>query len=196
MVGSITLLSKFHVAIKAGICSILAFSLQTATLSAEEDAEVMVMEVPTFKKNMRASCVLHPTKGNKVEGIVTFTKVEGGIKIVAEVNHLAPGDHGFHIHEFGDCSAPDGSSAGGHFNPTHTEHGGPDSKDRHVGDLGNITADNEGIAHYERIDKVIQLEGPNSVIGRSVVIHSDPDDFKSQPAGNAGGRVACGVIEH
>jgi Cu-Zn family superoxide dismutase len=151
---------------------------------------------PKPNLTQRANCVLHPTKGNKVEGIVSFTKVEGGVKIVAEVHNLTPGSHGFHIHEFGDCSAPDGMSAGGHFNPKGTKHGGPDSAERHAGDLGNLEADSDGVAHYERIDNVIQLDGPDTIVGRSVVVHSNADDFTSQPAGNAGSRVACGVIEH
>lgn len=145
---------------------------------------------------LRAHCVLSPTKGNTAEGIVTFTEVEGGVKIVAEVHHLTPGAHGFHIHEFGDCSAPDGSSAGGHFNPGHKKHGGPDAQERHAGDLGNLIADASGVAHYERIDTMIQLEGPDRIVGRSLIVHAQPDDFETQPTGNAGGRIACGVIEY
>lgn len=146
-------------------------------------------------KPKQARAVLNPTKGNRAQGLVTFTQVEGGVKIVADVDYLEPGRHGFHIHEFGDCSAPDGSSAGGHFNPTKTKHGAPDAVERHAGDLGNLATDPKGRAHYERIDKMITLEGENTIIGRSVVVHANADDFLSQPTGNAGGRVACGVIE-
>jgi len=142
-----------------------------------------------------AIAVVHPTKGNKASGKVTFTKMPDGVKVVADIDGLTPGKHGFHIHEKGDCSAADASSAGGHFNPTHMPHGGPDSPKRHVGDLGNIEADAAGHAHFERVDNVIQLDGPNSVIGRAVIVHADADDFVSQPAGNAGARVGCGVIQ-
>lgn len=143
----------------------------------------------------KASCVLNPTKGNKVEGLVTFTKVEGGVKISATVNNLTPGAHGFHVHEFGDCSSADGMSAGGHFNPAKKQHGAPDALERHAGDLGNLVADEHGVAKYERVDTVIELEGENTIIGRSIIVHANADDLKTQPTGNAGGRLACGVIE-
>jgi Cu-Zn family superoxide dismutase len=142
-----------------------------------------------------ATCLLSPTKGSKVTGSATFTLVDGGVAISADVYGLTPGKHGFHVHEHGDCSSADGSSAGGHFNPLGTRHGGPDSAERHAGDLGNLVADASGHAHYERLDKVITLEGRNSIVGRSLVVHASSDDLISQPAGNAGGRLACGVIE-
>lgn len=142
----------------------------------------------------RAVAVLHGTEGNQVSGTVTFTAAESGVNVVARVTGLTPGDHGFHIHEFGDCSAPDGTSAGGHFNPHGTEHGAPSGEMRHAGDFGNITANESGVASYERIDAEITFSGENSIIGRSVIIHADPDDLVSQPTGAAGARVACGVI--
>jgi len=142
----------------------------------------------------KAVAVLSPTKSNSVSGVVTFTKVEGGVKIVADVTGLTPGSHGFHIHEFGDCSAADGASAGGHFNPHHMQHGAPDSEMRHAGDFGNLEADATGKAHYERVDTVISLEGADSIIGHAVIVHAKADDLKTQPTGNAGARVACGVI--
>lgn len=141
-----------------------------------------------------AVAVLHATKGNSARGIVTFTKEKGGIRVVADIEGLAPGKHGFHIHEYGDCSAPDGTSAGGHFNPQGKPHGAPISKNRHVGDLGNITANAEGKAHYEWTDPVISFTGTRSIIGRAIIVHADEDDLKSQPTGNAGPRIACGVI--
>jgi Cu-Zn family superoxide dismutase len=142
----------------------------------------------------KAVAVLAPTKDSKVSGVVTFTKVEGGVKIVADVTGLTPGKHGFHIHEFGDCSAPDATSAGGHFNPSQMQHGAPDALMRHVGDFGNLEADESGKAHYERVDTVISLEDVYSIIGHGVIAHEKSDDLKSQPTGNAGARVACGVI--
>ncbi|MCB1111108.1 MAG: superoxide dismutase family protein [Chlamydiales bacterium] len=141
-----------------------------------------------------AVAILNPTEGNEVKGMVTFTQLEDGVQIIAEISGLTPGEHGFHIHEFGDCSAPDGSSAGGHYNPTDEMHGGPDSSVRHVGDLGNVIADSTGNAKYERVDTVISLTGPDSIIGKSVIVHADADDYVTQPTGNAGKRLACGVI--
>jgi len=142
----------------------------------------------------KAIAVMHPTKGQKVDGTVTFTRVEEGIRVQAHIHHLAPGKHGFHIHEFGDCSSPDAMSAGGHFNPQMSEHAGPDANMRHVGDLGNIEADDSGHAHYDKVDTHIRFFGPASIIGRGLIIHEKADDLKTQPTGNAGGRVSCGVI--
>jgi Cu-Zn family superoxide dismutase len=142
----------------------------------------------------KAIAVLHPTAGNNVTGSVTFTKSGDVVKVVADVAGLTPGKHGFHIHEFGDCSSSDGSSAGGHFNPTHKQHGAPDASDRHAGDLGNIEADASGKAHLEWSDKVMKLSGADSIVGHAVIVHEKDDDLKTQPTGNAGGRLACGVI--
>ena len=142
----------------------------------------------------KAIAVLHPTKGNNVEGVVTFTNSGGETKVVADITGLAPGKHGFHIHEFGDCSSPDGTAAGSHFNPTKAPHAGHDATSRHVGDLGNIEADNSGKAHLEVTDKMMTMSGANSIIGRGLIVHEKADDLKTQPTGDAGGRLACGVI--
>ena len=143
----------------------------------------------------KAIAVLHPSSGSKVTGKVTFTEQADGVQIQAEITGLSPGNHGFHIHEFGDCSATDASSAGAHFNPTHKPHAGPDSPERHVGDMGNVEADTSGKATLKYVDHQISLTNDGrSVIGRSVVVHEKPDDLKSQPSGDAGGRIACGVI--
>jgi Cu-Zn family superoxide dismutase len=142
----------------------------------------------------KAIAVLHPTKGSSVEGIVTFTKTGDEMKIVADVTGLTPGKHGFHIHEFGDCSSPDGKAAGGHFNPTNDPHAGHDAAQRHECDMGNLEADSSGKAHLELTDSMMTMSGEKSIIGRGVIVHEKADDLKSQPVGNAGGRVACGVI--
>lgn len=141
----------------------------------------------------KAIAILHPTVGSKVMGTVTFTKSDDAVQVVADITGLTPGKHGFHIHEFGDCSAPDGASAGSHFNPTKKSHGAPDASDRHVGDLGNIEADKDGKAHLEWKDKMLKFSGENSILGRGVIVHEKVDDW-SQPTGNAGGRLACGMI--
>lgn len=141
-----------------------------------------------------AVAVLAPTAGSTVHGTVRFDVVDGGVRIMAQLEGLVAGEHGFHIHELGDCSAADGTSAGGHFNPAGMAHAGPDVTERHVGDLGNLAADTQGMATYDRTDGMIRLEGPHSIIGRGIIVHAGRDDLTSQPTGAAGGRVACGVI--
>jgi superoxide dismutase, Cu-Zn family len=144
---------------------------------------------------LKAIAVLHPTEGNKISGTVTFTEVADGVQVQAEITGLTPGKHGFHVHEYGDCSAADGSSAGAHFNPTKQPHAGPDADARHVGDMGNVEADAAGAAKVDYLDHNMSLANDErSIIGRSVVVHAKPDDLKSQPAGDSGARVACGVI--
>ncbi len=142
-----------------------------------------------------AVCVLVPVGDSGVSGVVHFHRAgRGQVKVTGEVSGLAPGKHGFHVHEFGDISNPgDGKCAGGHFNPEKTMHGAPDADERHVGDLGNIEANADGVATIDMTDSVIRLIGPHGIVGRSIVIHADPDDF-GQPTGNAGARVAFGVI--
>lgn len=143
----------------------------------------------------KAVAKVSPTTGNQVTGLVTFEVTDKGVLIIADFEGLKPGAHGFHVHEKGDCSAHDASSAGGHFNPTNKKHGGPDDPDRHVGDFGNVVADVTGKAHYERVDTLVKLDGPESIIDKSIVIHADPDDFTSQPSGNSGARIGCGLIQ-
>jgi Cu-Zn family superoxide dismutase len=143
----------------------------------------------------RAVAQLNPTQGNKVHGTVTFTKVSSGVRVVADIYDLTPGPHGFHIHEKGDCSAPDASSAGGHFNPAGMPHGGPGSVRRHSGDFGNLVADSEGHARIKFIDPLLTFQGPSTIVGHAVVVHEKADDMITQPTGNAGARLACGVIE-
>ena len=141
-----------------------------------------------------AVAVLRATEGHQVQGTVSFVRVNKGLRVIARVQGLTAGDHGYHIHQFGDCRAGDGSSAGGHFNPRNQGHGAPTDKIRHIGDLGNLTADAGGSARVDTIDAMLTLDGPESIVGRSVVVHAQADDFKTQPTGGAGARVACGVI--
>ena len=142
-----------------------------------------------------ASASLAPTKGNQASGTVSFVQHGETVVVEAHLVGLSPGLHGFHIHEKGDCTAPDASSAGGHFNPHKASHGGPDAAPRHAGDLGNVTADAAGVAQYKVEVSGISLgTGADSIIGRAVIVHGNPDDLRSQPAGNAGPRLACGLI--
>jgi Cu-Zn family superoxide dismutase len=146
------------------------------------------------KPPTKAVAVIQPLQDSGVRGIVTFIQEGNGVRVVAEITGLSPGKHGFHIHEFGDGTTADGLALGGHFNPGNTMHGGPDDQERHVGDLGNLEADKSGRAKYNRLDTRIALHGRNSIIGRSVVIKERVDDYKTQPGGGAGQRIAYGVI--
>lgn len=173
------------------------FSLATASLWAQGTKKAtgkgeMMMAGSSVT---RAIAVLHATKsGGDVSGQVTFTKVEDGIRVEAEIRGLTPGPHGFHIHEFGDCSSPDAMSAGGHFNPDKSDHGAMKAEKRHVGDLGNIEANARGVAKIDVVDPTLAFAGAHNILGRGVIIHEKADDYKTQPTGNAGGRLACGVI--
>ena len=137
-----------------------------------------------------AVAVLVPSKDSQVKGVILLKQEHGYVQVSGEVTGLTKGLHGFHIHMFGDLRSPDGMSAGGHYNPDGHEHGKPDAKERHAGDLGNIEADDKGVAKVS-----VKSEGLNlhHVLGRGVVVHAKADDF-SQPVGNAGARVAVGVI--
>jgi Cu-Zn family superoxide dismutase len=150
---------------------------------------------PKSAAPLKAIAVIQPTTGNKVSGTVTFTEEADGVRIQADLTGLAPGKHGFHVHEFGDCSAPDLISAGGHFNSTNKPHGGPDAAERHVGDMGNLEADASGAAKLNYVDHEISLTNDQRcAIGRSVIVHAKADDLKTPPAGDSGARIACGVI--
>jgi len=182
---------KLWVVAGIGLASLVGAAFAATPTSASQQGQAATRTTLPLR---HAVAALNPTKGNTVHGLVKFDQVEGGVRIVADVDGLTPGKHGFHIHEFGDCSALDGASAGGHYNPFKKKHAGPDNAERHVGDLGNIVADQNGHGHYERVDQIIELNGEYSIVGRSVIVHANADDFTSQPAGNAGARVSCGVI--
>ncbi len=144
-----------------------------------------------------AICVLDGTAGNEgVSGIVRFTQQSDHVLIEARVAGLTPGPHGFHVHQLGDLSAPDATSAGGHFNPMNHPHSNPDAKQRHVGDLGNLIANDAGVAVYRRMDTQVSLDPTSAafVVGRAIIVHAGHDDLTTQPTGAAGARVASGVI--
>jgi Cu-Zn family superoxide dismutase len=150
----------------------------------------------TPSEPLRATAGLQPTKGNKTFGEATFEQVGNKVRVVVYVQGLKPGQqHGMHIHEVGDCSSGDGMSAGGHFNPFGKPHGNPASGERHAGDLPSLTADKGGRAKVDvEIDVITLAAGPGNIVGRAVIVHADPDDYRTQPTGNAGARLACGVI--
>ena len=177
----------------------LALAAAAGSLVAAAASMGVFAQTPETKTDAptKAIAELVPTKAgtiNGIDGTIIFTKTEKGTRIQAEITGLTPGKHGFHVHEFGDASSADGKAAGGHFNPKGMIHGDPSkTAPRHLGDLGNIEADASGKATYDLVDPDLPLSGPNSIIGRGVVIHEKADEY-SQPVGNAGGRLAVGVI--
>lgn len=151
-------------------------------LQPEEDARQVAVKIQS-------------TSGSQVSGSVAFIPEKWGkVRVSGEIRGLTPGSHGFHVHEYGDCSASDGSSAGGHYNPKSKDHGSPEMTSHHAGDLGNIVADNNGVARVDSTFDHLQLKGHHSIVGRAVIVHEKADDLTSQPSGAAGKRLGCGVI--
>ena len=171
---------------------VLVFGASSLGLSAQAPpAAKSASAAPAAKATVK----LEPTAKQTARGEVTFTAEAGGVHVVGSFSGLVFGEHGFHVHEKGDCSAPDGTSAGGHFNPATKPHAAREAADRHAGDLGNLKADPYGLARVDFVDATLSLSGPNSIVGKAVIVHEKADDFKTQPTGNAGARFACGVIE-
>ena len=143
-----------------------------------------------------ASATLAPSTGQTANGTVTFAEKKGGaVEVTVHLTGVPPGLHGFHIHEKGDC-ANDGGAAGMHFNPNSAPHGAPSDVSHHAGDFGNVEADASGNVNETRtLYGITVAPGPTSVAGRAVILHANPDDLKTQPTGNAGGRIACGVVQ-
>lgn len=139
---------------------------------------------------------IRPTSAGNAAGTVTFTTGDHDreMRVTVELTGLKPGRHGFHIHEFGDCSADDASSAGGHFNPRDTDHGSPGAGEHHAGDMGNIEADDNGRVSSELSFRGLVFSGRGSILERAVVVHRDADDLETQPAGDSGDPVGCGII--
>ena len=168
---------------------------KTAIFAASLIGSVFTLHSAETNPGPRAVAVLHPTAGQQCHGVVRFTQESESVKVVADIEGLTPRQkHAFHIHQYGDCSALDGVSAGGHYNPEGHQHGLPDAENRHAGDLGNVQADEQGKAHYEIAVTNISITGAkNPIIGRGVIVHAKVDDG-GQPVGNAGARIACGAI--
>jgi Cu-Zn family superoxide dismutase len=143
-----------------------------------------------------ATAALTPTTGNSTSGSVHFAQAGETVRVSGEIRGLKPGaEHGFHVHEKGDCSSGDGMSAGGHFNPNGAPHGRHGAGTHHVGDIPSLRANANGVARFDFTSTTIRLgNGPNSVVGRGLIVHRDPDDYTTQPTGNAGPRLACAVI--
>ncbi|WP_140909582.1 superoxide dismutase family protein [Cognatiluteimonas lumbrici] len=153
---------------------------------------------PPVAQDHNAVVNLASASGSLVSGrLQVMTMGANAVHIAGEVGGLAPNSaHGFHVHETGDCSAADASSAGGHFNPAGTPHGRMDHGAHHAGDMDNIVADAEGVARVNMHVPGLTLGGGGAtdIAGRAIIVHADPDDYASQPSGNAGARLACGII--
>ncbi len=184
----------------AWIPGLLLVSLMAACGAKEPTPEPTTEPTPApepMPEPLAAKAELMGREGLAVTGSVTFTETADGVEVVAQVSGVeAGGQHGFHIHEIGDCSSADFKSTGGHFNPEDHVHGGPSNDDRHAGDLGNIEIDAEGNGSLTLVtNRLTVAPGPNSVVGRGLILHEKADDLVSQPTGAAGSRIGCGVIE-
>jgi superoxide dismutase, Cu-Zn family len=164
---------------------------------APEPATAAPAEKTTAPAAPEAVAQIAPTQGNTVSGSLALASAPQGVHITGSVQGLKPdAEFGFHVHEKGDCSAPDGSSAGGHFNPTQAQHGNPASGAHHAGDMLNIRSSAEGVAQIDTTAAGTTLHGDptTDLMGKAIVVHESPDDYTTQPSGNSGKRVACGVI--
>jgi Cu-Zn family superoxide dismutase len=178
---------------RLGFAVLLAAGLAPGAMARAADAPAATA---TGAAVTHAIAVLAPTQGQQAAGTVHFRREGAGVHVTGEISGLAPNSkHGFHVHEFGDCSAPDGTSAGGHFAPEAHPHGAPNPAEHHAGDLGNVEADGTGKARVDVMVPGLSLAtGDRALVGRGLILHAQPDDLTTQPTGNAGARVACGVI--
>ena len=149
------------------------------------------------QKEVSAVALLHPRSGSTVSGSIKFTQIGDVVRITGEVTGHTKGPKGFHIHEKGDCSDDKAMNTGGHFNPHQHKHGGPYEPVKHSGDLGNLVFDDQGVAkiNFTVGDISVSRDRADGIVGRAVIVHAAADDLKTDPTGNAGGRVACGVIQ-
>lgn len=167
-------------------------------IAAEPQAAELIPTPPALDATtgMTITVTLMPTRGNTAAGRLVLSTDGKGIHITGSVRGLQPNSvHGIHIHENGDCTAPDASSAGAHFNPLGHPHGAPGANS-HVGDLGNITANSRGIALVDlrAIQATLRASAPTDIFGRAIIVHAGADDMISQPSGESGARIACGTI--
>jgi Cu-Zn family superoxide dismutase len=186
------------VAVAVSFAAIALVSCQPAPMETEEMATPpaeTVQAASAWEGVDQLVATLDPVAESGVAGVVHFRATDSGVEVSAEIDGLNPGQmHGFHIHEFGDCTAADATSAGGHYNPGGDPHALPPAMPRHAGDLGNVQADESGHASFQITVDNITLAGPdNPIVGRGLIVHAGTDDG-SQPTGAAGARIACGVI--
>ncbi|MBI1337758.1 MAG: superoxide dismutase family protein [Phycisphaera sp.] len=181
--------------IKTSGVALLALTLCfLGTACASQKCDMCMMGGDGAAAVNHAVAIVTPTKGNTCRGVVKFEQVADGVKVTADIEGLTPNSkHGFHIHEFGDATSDDGTAMGGHYNPEGHEHGLPDGKPIHAGDMGNLEANAQGVAHLETVFHNITISGKNAILGRGLIVHAKVDDG-GQPTGNAGARIGQGVI--
>jgi len=182
-------MSMLSVVVVTGACG----SKQEA--AAPEPAPAPELEVVEEAAPAVAVAILQPRADSELSGMVSITETADGVLVTAEIAGIAPGMHGLHLHELGDCSSDDFKSSGGHFNPTDAPHGAPTDEMRHAGDFGNIEIGEDGAGRLELSTAMLTVaDGPYTVVGRGVILHEGEDDLESQPTGAAGGRIGCGVV--
>ena len=159
-------------------------------------AVVALAGCAAYSSGPSATARLEPTRGNTASGTVAFVQSGNVVRVSGEIHGLKPGaEHGFHVHEKGDCSSGDGMSTGGHFNPGGKSHGHHGVGEHHTGDLPSLKADANGVATFSFESGTIRVGSTaNDIVGKGLIVHRDPDDYKTQPTGNAGPRLACSVI--
>lgn len=155
---------------------------------------VLIGACASMSKGPSAAATLSPTSGSSAHGTVNLTQLsDGSVDVVVNLASVPPGVHGFHIHDKGDCG-DNGNAAGGHYNPMNVAHGSPSADPHHAGDWGNVTADGDGNVNTRFNTRSITLDGTTTAVGHAIILHANPDDLQTQPTGNAGARIACGVV--
>jgi Cu-Zn family superoxide dismutase len=179
------------------LVALCAFSLAACSSSSSSTSSTAPAPAPApAAAAASARAEIEARSGSTLSGTATFTETADGVKVAVDVKGAPEGQHAVHLHEKGDCSAPDATSAGGHFNPGAMQHGAPDAPNHHAGDFGNRTVGADGNGHVELTTKALTVaDGPNSVKGRAIIVHAKVDDMQTQPTGNAGGRIGCGVVK-
>jgi superoxide dismutase, Cu-Zn family len=159
-------------------------------------ALLVIASCASMSSGPRASATLMSTSESTASGTVDLAqKADGSVDVTVKLTGVPPGVHGFHIHDKGDCG-DNGNAAGGHFNPASTAHGAPGVEPHHAGDFGNVTADASGNVNTHFNTRSVTLDaGANSAAGHAIILHANPDDLMTQPTGNAGARIACGVVQ-
>lgn len=187
-------------ALAVAVAVVVSGSTVAAGAPAAADKKPMTRPSGETIKAPFATAKLESAEDPKLSGTVIFTQLPDAVRVQVDVTGAdKPGLHGLHLHENGKCEHdPAGkhySSAGGHFNPTGAAHACPESTAHHAGDLGNIEIHADGTGHLERVTSMLSVGGANSPVGKAVILHAGEDDCKTQPTGNSGGRLACGVVE-
>jgi Cu-Zn family superoxide dismutase len=177
------------------LLTVSSLFLSSADVLADSDTTMRVDPGdPSSAAVTRAVAVLQPTQGNQAHGSISFTQTGQGLRVQAQLQGLKPGTHAYHVHLYGDCSAPDGKSAGTHFNFQGSSENPPEDIQRITGNLGELEADADGKASADSIVEMASLQGDHSIIGRAVIVHERGNDPDSPPMGDTGARIACGVI--